>query len=109
MDRETIGKVKSKLEEISEKENVDLSKIIVFGSRASDNYREKSDVDILIVSTDFEGKMWYERPGIFYRYWDYENLPEPEFICLTPQEFAEKKVKKPHIVRTATKEGVRVT
>lgn len=109
MDRETIEKVNRKLEQISSKEDISLDEVVVFGSRARDDYRESSDVDILIVSRDFEGKPWNKRPGPFYRHWDYDELPEPEYVCLTPEEFEEKRKRKPHIVREAVETGVRVT
>jgi len=106
MDRETINKVTQKIKEISKSENIELEKIIIFGSRAREDYTKGSDVDILLVSKDFEGLNWYKRPSIFYRYWDYDNLIEPEFICLTPEEFKEKKEMKPHIVREAVEKGI---
>ncbi|MGV9205562.1 MAG: nucleotidyltransferase domain-containing protein, partial [Promethearchaeia archaeon] len=106
MDRETIEKVRRKMEEVFEEEGIELDEVIVFGSKAGEQYREKSDVDILFFSEDFEGEPWYERPAVFYRYWDYDELPEPQFVCLTPTEFEEKKERKPNIVRTAVEEGV---
>ncbi len=50
----------------------------------------------------------YKRPKVFYRNWDYGELPDPEFICLTPNEFEEKRRKKTHIVRTAVEEGTEI-
>ncbi|MFB6158278.1 MAG: nucleotidyltransferase domain-containing protein [Candidatus Nanohalobium sp.] len=108
MDKETVEKVKQKLEKTAEDKDLQLDKVLVFGSRASDDYREDSDIDLLIVSKDFEGVNWNKRPRHFYLNWDYDRLPEPEFICLTPQEFEDKKEEKPHIVRTAVDEGVSI-
>lgn len=75
---------------------------------ATDSNREGSDIDILMVSSDFEGMAYYKRPKLFYRHWEYDELPDPEFICLTPAQFEERKTKQPHIVRTAVNEGVSV-
>lgn len=108
MDKETVENVKSSLEQTADEENLELNHVYVFGSRARNDYREDSDVDLLIVSKDFEGVDWNKRPRSFYLNWDYDRLPEPEFICLTPEEFEEKKDKKPHIVSTAVDEGVSI-
>lgn len=106
MDRETINKVTQKVKDISKSEGIELEEIIILGSRAREDYTKGRDVDILLVSKDFEGLKWYKRHAIFYRKWDYEKLVEPEFICLTPREFKEKKEMSPHIVREAVEKGI---
>lgn len=106
MDTDTIGQVKELIRRVAEEEGITLTEILVFGSRARDDYRDRSDIDLLLVSPSFDGVPWNKRPGPFYEAWDYEKLPTPEFICLTPDEFEEKKERKPHIVRTAVEEGV---
>jgi predicted nucleotidyltransferase len=106
MDRETIKKVAQKIKDISKSEDIELEEIIIFGSRTRKDYTKGSDIDILLVSQSFEGLKWYKRPAIFYRYWDYEKLVEPEFICLTPREFKEKREMKPHIVHEAVEKGI---
>lgn len=108
MDTETIDRVTENLESTADRVGVTLEEVIVFGSRVRDDYRPNSDVDILMVSSDFQGVPAYKRPKLFYRHWDYDDLPDPEFICLTPGEFEERKQKEPHIVRTAVDEGVSV-
>ncbi len=106
MDTETINAVKTLVQDVAAEQGMELSEVIVFGSRVRSDYRERSDIDLLIVSPDFSGTAWNKRPGPFYEAWDYEELPTPEFICLTPDEFQEKREKDPHIVRTAVEEGV---
>ncbi|KXA92860.1 hypothetical protein AKJ65_06930 [candidate division MSBL1 archaeon SCGC-AAA259E19] len=108
MDEKTVGKVEELLESIAEEEGLELEEVIVFGSRAREDYGEESDIDILIVSEDFVDVSKPKRSRELYLKWDYENLPEPEFICLTPKEFSEKRSRKPHIVRTAAKEGTAI-
>ncbi len=105
MDEETIEKVAILIEKTSEKYELNLREVIIFGSRVTPNYREKSDIDILIVSEDFSDMAWNKRPGSFYEEWNYDELPDPEFICLTPEEFDRKKKRKPDIARTAVKKG----
>lgn len=108
MDTETIGRVTETLRSTADRVGYTLADVIVFGSRARDDYRPESDVDVLIVSPDFEGVPAYKRPKLFYRHWDYDELPDPEFICLTPAEFEERRTKHPHIVSTAVEEGFSV-
>lgn len=108
MDTKTIGQVTENLATTADRVGYTLEEVIVFGSRARDDYRPESDVDVLVVSPDFEGMKPYKRPKLFYRGWDYDELPDPEFICLTPAEFEERKQLRPHIVRTAVTEGVSV-
>ena len=107
MDRKTVEKVKKEIEGIAEKNDISLERILVFGSRARDDYREDSDVDILLVSESFRQQPSARRSRELYLEWDYENLPEPEFICLTPEEFRKKKDGR-GVVGRAVDEGVRV-
>lgn len=108
MDTETIERVRENLVATAERVGYALEEVIAFGSRARDDYQVESDVDVLVVSPDFEGMKAYKRPKLFYRGWDYETLPDPEFICLRPAEFEDRRTKQPHIVRTAVEEGVSV-
>lgn len=108
MDEETVERVKNLVNKTAEKYKINLEKVIIFGSRAREDYTKKSDVDLLLVSPDFKNIAWNKRPGPFYEEWDYKKLPEPEFICLTPKEFKEKKKKKPHIARNAVEKGVTI-
>jgi hypothetical protein len=108
MDRETIRKVKRQLENIADEKNLELERIIVFGSRVRDDFTEDSDIDILLVSDDFEGTEWYKRGGGFQRGWDYEVLPTPEIICLTNAEFQDRKGNIGDVVRKAFEEGIEV-
>lgn len=108
MDSATIERVKDTLHETAETVGYSLAEVIVFGSRVRDDYRPESDVDVLIVSPDFEGLPTQKRSKLFYRHWDYGQLPDPEFICLTPAEFEERRAMVPHIVRTAVDEGISI-
>jgi predicted nucleotidyltransferase len=108
MDQETAEEVRHKIEEIAEDEGIELDSVILFGSRSRDDYREKSDADVVLISEDFEDVNWFKRPKQFYLGWDYDDLPSPEFLCYTPLEFEERKRRKGDIARTADKEGVRL-
>lgn len=50
MDTETIERVRGLIRLVAEKEGMEIERLVVFGSRSREDYREESDVDILIVS-----------------------------------------------------------
>ena len=108
MDKKTIEEVKGLILETAETEDIELDEFVIFGSRAGEDYREKSDVDILLVSNKFENVNYLKRAIAFQDNWRYGELPTPEFICLTLEEFEEKKDQSPHIVNTAVEEGVKL-
>ncbi len=108
MDEETIKKVKNLIYETAEDNNIEIKELIIFGSRARDDYRQRSDIDLLIVSSDFEGVAWNKRPRAFYKARDYDELPEPEFICLTPERYEKQRNMEAHIVKNAFEEGIKV-
>lgn len=79
-----------------------IDRIILFGSRATGEAGRDSDVDLIIISKDFEGKDHFERSAKMYDYWDSE-LPV-DFLCYTPEEF-KKLDKQVSIVSKARKSG----
>lgn len=103
-EKNLIGELKKFIENI--KKHYSISKIILFGSRAKKEIRLddlEHDVDLIIVSDDFDGKNFFERTGEIYDYW---NLDLPvDFICYTNKEFNALK-KKISIVRDALREGI---
>jgi len=103
MDREAIKKLESFLKKVKKKFNPKL--VILFGSRARDDYLEDSDYDLLIVSEEFKGKNILKRMEELY-----ELLDEPievDLIPLTPEEFKKRK-KGINIVSQAVKEGIKI-
>lgn len=67
-----------------------ISKIILFGSQAKGESTEESDIDILVISTDFRGKNIFERATLTK---DAEVMTIKKFmipldiITMTPEEF----------------------
>lgn len=58
------GKVKEVtklLRDFLAQHNIRVDKIVVFGSQARGDFRKDSDIDIAIVSKDFEGKDIFEK------------------------------------------------
>lgn len=87
------------------KQKTEIEKVIMFGSQARGEPTENSDVDIIIISKDFENKKSYKRASPFYFMW---NLPyDGDIICLTPEEFNIKK-KQIGIIKTAAEEGIEI-
>ena len=62
------------------------SKVLLFGSRARDDWRRGSDCDVIAVSTRFEAMDRFERYNAIYDLWDGPVDIEP--VALSPAEFA---------------------
>ena len=82
-----------------------VEECIFFGSRAGREFREDSDVDLIIVSSGFENMNFFERAKKMYDYWELD-LPV-DFLCYTPEEFRKLK-NRISIVREAIAEGVKI-
>lgn len=80
-----------------------IEKAIIFGSRVRGDYLEDSDIDLILVSDDFEGIFFTDRASKIYRLW--EGSEPLELLCYTKREFNKKK-KMIGIVREAVKEGI---
>lgn len=66
-----------------------IEKMLLFGSQAKGVSKEGSDVDILLISSDFERKKYFQRSPQFYLLWNYDY--DVDIICLTPKEYKERK------------------
>ena len=65
---------------------VEASKVILFGSFATGQYTEDSDIDLVIVSSDFEEMGYWQRIDILSDA-IYELFQPIEAIAMTPQEW----------------------
>jgi predicted nucleotidyltransferase len=79
--------------------------VILFGSRARNTSHEWSDVDLLVVSPAFEGKLHLDRAARVRRLW-HAHVPV-DLLCYTPDEF-ESLRGQVSIVRVALEEGAEV-
>lgn len=87
------------------KDELGVDEVIVFGSAAEGVVRKDGDVDLIIVSREYEQKHFVDRGIELYDYW---HLPYPvDFICLSPTEF-ERMKKEVSIVSEALKHGIRL-
>ncbi len=82
-----------------------VDEIILFGSIARGDYAEDSDIDLVIVSRDWEGMGMEERMAMLYRLWDKPR--DATLIPLTPRELDEKK-ERSIVVSEALREGIRI-
>ena len=96
-----IGELKNFLGKLSKE--FKIQNIILFGSRATNKFGKESDVDLMIVSQDFNGMDFFERVAKMYDYWSID-LPV-DFICYTPKEFGRLK-KRISIVKEALNTGI---
>lgn len=83
----------------------DIEKAILFGSRARGDHLEESDLDLILVSKDFEGIFFTDRISKVYRFWDGDL--SLEVLCYTPEEF-EKKKGMIGLVQDAVREGIEI-
>ena len=100
--REIISKLKSFKKSIR---GLKISSMFFFGSRVSGRPKKDSDIDLIIVSKDFEGKKFRYRPVGLYDYWDLDYAVD--FLCYTPEEF-EKLKNEVSIVREAVETGIEI-
>ena len=101
MDREAVKAIKEFLKNL--KKDFKINRVIFFGSRTGQDYLEYSDIDLVIVSEDFEGIDFTKRMSLMYNYW--KSNYDVDFLCYTLKEF-EKLSKMITIVREAVNKGV---
>jgi len=62
-----------------------IEKALLFGSSAKGNRLEESDVDVIVVSSDFERISIPDRHALIQREWDGDE--EVQALAYTPEEF----------------------
>ena len=96
-------KLLNELKEFAKEINVDS--MYLFGSRAWGKAKKDSDVDLLLVSDRFKGVRRLRRSPALHLKWD---LKYPvDFICLTSNEFKEKK-NQIGVIQEAVKKGIKI-
>jgi predicted nucleotidyltransferase len=64
MPEEIIEEIKNILRENFKRRKLKLNKLVLFGSYAKNNYSKESDLDLIIVSSDFRNKTLSKRVKI---------------------------------------------
>ncbi|MCA9487980.1 MAG: nucleotidyltransferase domain-containing protein [Nanoarchaeota archaeon] len=103
MDKKSIRIAKEFGKRLKNKFNV--GGLILFGSRAREDFFSSSDFDFILISEDFEKIPFIFRASKIFDYWNQKE--DLEILCYTPKEF-EKIKNKIGIVNTATKEGIKI-
>jgi predicted nucleotidyltransferase len=103
MDKKEAERIIQKIKEFKKK--IGVEKIIIFGSFARGEFKEDSDIDLILIGKKFRGKDPFKRSKGLWLKWDL-GLPV-DFLCYTPEEFEELK-KKVSIVSEAVREGIEV-
>ncbi|OGC25378.1 hypothetical protein A2291_03030 [candidate division WOR-1 bacterium RIFOXYB2_FULL_42_35] len=82
----------------------------LWGSYAYGQPNENSDLDIALVSKEFDKYRFIKRGAEVAKQlktWSDKELPDIDFLCYTPQEFAKKK-KEVSLVRQIIQKGIRL-
>jgi len=69
------------------RDRIDVTSIIIFGSRATGDNLEDSDYDILVLSPDFQSLDRLDRIQLLLESWPGTVALEP--VAMTPEEFGE--------------------
>lgn len=87
---------------------IKVSEAYVFGSYVRGTWLKSSDVDLVIVSQDFEGMPYLKRLDLINEVqWKARIRPYIEAIALTPEEFS-RKLQESAVLRDASKYWVRI-
>jgi predicted nucleotidyltransferase len=89
MDKKDILKTITQFKKILETKGIQINQIILYGSWASRQQREESDIDLVVISKDFESKGYWERVNIISDA-IYEVFAPIEAVALTPEEWEKK-------------------
>ena len=86
MDKSEALEALERFREALKKQGVSASKVIVYGSYAAGNWREGSDIDVVVVSPDFAGKGYWDRIEVLSK--AICEVWEPiEAVAMTPEEW----------------------
>ena len=86
MDRRAVVEIVERFRKALEARGVKASRIILFGSHASGDAREGSDIDLVVVSEDFRRKDFWGRIDVLSEA-IYEVFEPIEAIAMTPEEW----------------------
>jgi len=86
VDKGAVLKIVSDFGRALESLGIRPHKIILFGSHSTGTQREDSDIDLVVISTDFEGKGYWERINVLSA--AISTVFEPiEAVAMTPEEW----------------------
>jgi len=86
MDKRAVLEIISAFRNAIESRGIRADKLILFGSYATGQYREDSDIDVVVISRDFKKKSYWERIDILSAA-IYDIFEPIEATAFTPQEW----------------------
>ncbi len=86
MDKTTVLAIVSDFRDAVQAAGVTPLKIILFGSYAAGTQRPDSDIDLVVISDDFEGMDYWQRIDILAGA-IYQVFKPIEAVAMTPQEW----------------------
>ena len=86
MDKKSVLTIISDFRKAIESAGIKPQKMLLFGSYATGDYRPDSDIDLVVISKDFEGKSYWQRIDLLSAA-IYEVFQPIEAIAMTPQEW----------------------
>lgn len=96
------------LKYIAEQVDIEIDEFIIFGSTAKGERTQNSDTDIIVLSSDYTEELTYNRTPTFLEEWNFDEFGPVDFICLTHDEFNERKKQKHTVYEEANNEGINV-
>ena len=96
MDKATVNEIILYLKELLVKTGLNVDSIALFGSALSGEMHEDSDIDLIIISTDFRNKDIFERSQMTMKP-EIDTLKKfkvsMDILNLSPEEYDDSKVK----------------
>jgi predicted nucleotidyltransferase len=86
MDKRAVLEIISAFRRAIESEGIKINKLVLFGSYATDRYKQDSDIDVVVISKDFNDKNYWERIDILSSA-IYQIFQPIEAVAMTPEEW----------------------
>ena len=90
MDQDTVLKTIRQFQKALESINIQVDRLILYGSHAFDTAREDSDIDVVVISQSFYDKSYWERIDILSEA-IYKVFAPIEASAFTPEEWRSEK------------------
>jgi uncharacterized protein len=90
VDQTTVIKTLRQFKQALESRDIQVEKLILFGSQASGTAREDSDIDVFVISPGFADKGYWERIDILSEA-IYQVFAPIEATAFTPEEWKNKR------------------
>ncbi len=86
MDKSAAVRIAGSFARAIEARGITLHKLVLYGSCANSTCHEGSDIDLVVISKDFDGKSYWERINVLSDA-IYEVFAPIEAVAMTPDEW----------------------